>query len=228
MPCHHVGMETLFRASGTSILVPPGIPIKPTIRGELPVGDVVVGGLRRDELAWVSLRLEYSEHSGRFEVASFGIDRRADAYEVSGAFLRTVKVHAIAKLALAEALPSWGVVILDLLRDRSDAEGRGLPAFKASDEGALMLAAMVYRIAEISGENPAQAVAESLDLKTRTATNWVKRARAEGFMTSTKYAREARQVARQIEPYFRGDSGPDGVADELVQLVRADEADGHD
>ena len=225
---HNEGVEKLFRASGASILVPPGIPIKPIIHGSLPVGDSVMGGLRPDELAWVSLRLEYSQRSERFEVASFGIDRRADEFEVSGAFLRTVKVQAIAKLALAEALPSWGVVILELLRNHSRAQARGLPPFKAGDEGILLLTAMVYRIAAISGENPAQAVAESLGLKTRTATNWIQRARNAGFMTTTDHAREARQAARRIEPYFRVGSDANAVAEELVPAAQGDEADGHD
>lgn len=219
---HHFSVNRFFRASGASVLVPPGIPIKPIIRGEMSVSQPLISALRYAQPAWISLRLEYSEQSGRFEIASFGIDRHDEDYEISGAFLRTVQVHAITKFALADALPSWGHVILQLGQDRASAEARGLPQVKASDESALLLTAMVYRIAEISGENPVKTVAESLGLKLRTATNWIQRARNAGLMTSTEHAREARRIARKIEPYFRPASGFDAVADELLQSLEGD------
>lgn len=226
--CHDVRVQKLYRASGASIVVPPGIPIKPVIRGEVPVGQHVVGALEGEEIAWVSFRLEYSEISGRFEIASFGIDRGDHDYEISGAFFRTVKVHTITNLSLTAALPSWGIVVREMARDRVRALARGLPTFKPGEEDAQLLTAMVYRIAEISGENPVQAVADAFGLKIRTATNWIQRARASGYMTSTEHPRDARRAARRIEPYFRAGDDMDAVADELTQQTPGDDPDGDD
>jgi hypothetical protein len=39
-------------------------------------------------------------------------------------------------------------------------------------------------------------------LKPRTATNWIQRARAAGYMTSTEHGRAAKRVAAMIMPFW--------------------------
>jgi hypothetical protein len=190
------------KASGVSIIVPPGIALRPLVRGQVGVRSEDIGALARDQVALVTFRLEYSESAGCFEVAAFGVDRADTDIEVSGAFLRTVRVHAIAKLGILAALPPWALQLAQLrhLRDRGGL--RSFPDFAPSDEEALLLTGLIYRIAEISGENPALAVAESIGLKQRTATNWIQRARAAGYMTSTEHGTAVRRVAKVIEPFW--------------------------
>jgi DNA-binding MarR family transcriptional regulator len=200
---HDVRMEdSVFTPSGTSIIVPPGIPLRPVVRGRTFARSRDIGALQDDQEVGVTFRLEYSENSGRFEVAAFGIDRAEIPLEVSGAFLRTVRVHAIARIGILAAIPSWALELAQLRNLRMRGGLRSFADFAPSDEEALLLTGLLYRIAEISGENPAQAVAESVGLKQRTATNWIQRARAAGYLTSTDHGKAARRVAKSIEPLW--------------------------
>ncbi|MBO0981615.1 hypothetical protein [Microbacterium sp. SD291] len=192
-------MQNLVRTSGKGILVPPGIRLRPTIVAAIPTP---LGGLGPEDdegLARANFRLEYSEAKGRYEIAAFGIDRRSTPIEITGAFWRTVRVHSIVRPAIELALPSWTWPISALRTPRVSDEPIGAPRFEAQPEDGLLLAATAYRIAEISNENPALAVAETLGLKQRTATNWVQRARAAGYMTASAHESAARRIAAEIE-----------------------------
>lgn len=195
--------EHVFTPSGASIIVAPGIPLRPVVRGRTVVKSHGIGALEDGQEALVTFRLEYSEASGRFEVAAFGIDRAALPLEVSGAFLRTVRVHAITKIGILAAIPPWAHELAQLRRLHARGGLRSFPEFSPSEDEALLLTGLIYRIAEISGENPVQAVAESIGLKLRTATNWIQRARAAGYMTSTEHQKAARRVLRSIEPLWK-------------------------
>ena len=200
---HDVRMEdSVFTPSGTSIIVPPGIPLRPVVRGRTFARTRDIGALEDEQEARVTFRLEYSENTGCFEVAAFGIDRAESPVEVSGAFLRTVRVHAIARIGILAAIPSWALELAQLRNLHARGGLRSFAEYAPSDEEALLLTGLLYRIAEISGENPAQAVAESIGLKQRTATNWIQRARAAGYLTSTDHGKAARRVAKSIEPFW--------------------------
>lgn len=201
--CDHRTVEdNTLKASGTSILVPPGITLKPVVRARMHVGSEGVSALGGREDVYVTFRIEYSESAGCFEIAAFGVDRLDLPYEVSGAFFRTVRVHSIAKVGILAALPAWAYELTQLRQLRFRGGLRSFPEFKPTDEEALLLTGLIYRIAEISGENPALAVAEAIGLKQRTATNWIQRARAAGYMTSTEHARAARRLAKTISPFW--------------------------
>ena len=200
---HDVRMQdSVFTPSGTSIIVPPGIRLRPVVRGRTFARSRDIGALQDDQEVGVTFRLEYSENSGRFEVAAFGIDRAEIPLEVSGAFLRTVRVHAIARIGILAAIPSWALELAQLRNLRTRGGLRSFVDYAPSDDEALLLTGLLYRIAEISDENPAQAVAESIGLKQRTATNWIRRARGAGYLTSTEYGTAARRVAKAIEPFW--------------------------
>ena len=200
---HHVRMEkNAVKASGKGILVPPGIAVRPMVRGDLELRSEDAAALEPGQEIRVTFRLEYSESKGCFEVAAFGIDRLDADLEVSGAFLRTVRVHAITKLGILAAVPEWAFQLAQLRNLRERGGLRSFPEFAPSDDDALLLTALIYRIAEISGENPALAVAESIGLKQRTATNWIQRARGAGYMTSTEHSASVRRVAESIKPFW--------------------------
>ena len=125
---------------------------------------------------------------------------------MGGAFLRTVRVHAIVRSAVLAALPVWTFPVW-MLRDRRRSNRLAKPvSFDLGHPDTLLLTALVYRVAELSDDKPVEAVAETLDLKLRTATNWVARARSAGHLTETLEQGEVRRIslglieARGIEP----------------------------
>ncbi|MFH8250518.1 hypothetical protein ACH3VR_09165 [Microbacterium sp. B2969] len=189
-------------ASGASIIVPPGIKLKPTVRGQILVGNEGAGALEGEQEVLVTFRIEYVESTGAFEVAAFGVDRLDNALEISGAFFRTVRVHAIANAGILAALPAWAFELAQLRHLRFRGGLRSFPDFRPTDDEALLLTGLIYRIAEISGDNPALAVADAIGLKQRTATNWIQRARVAGYMTSTEHGAAARRLAKVIYPFW--------------------------
>ena len=204
MLCHHGHMqERPIILSGKSLMVPPGLSLKPIIRASIPVAvdDPDPWSRTEEETAHAEFRLEYSETSGRYEIASFGIDRRRVPVEITGALWRKVRVHETIRMAIEQALPVWTRPI-QMLRYSPSNSNHGVDFFvdDLPDEDGLLLAALVYRIGEISNEKPAMAVAETLVLKQRTATNWIQRARTAGYMDSPDYEKELRRIAKIIEP----------------------------
>lgn len=201
--CDDVAMaKNILEGSGPSILVPPGIELRQTVRGQLNLTRRDVSALEKGQEILMTFRLEYSSTAGYFEVAAFGIDRGESPIEISGAFLRTVRVHTIARRGILAALPSWALEVARLRHLRGRGGLRSFPEFTPTDDDALLLTGLIYRVAEISGENPALAVAESIGLKQRTATNWIQRSRAAGYLTSTEHGAAAKRVAKAIEPMW--------------------------
>jgi hypothetical protein len=192
---HHVDVSKPIRLSGRSILVPPGLSLKPIIEADMLVGREDVVGLEDDEQVRVRLRLEYSGDAGRYEIAEFALDRGQLPLEIGGSLLRTVRVHTIARRAIAYSLPLWTIGVI-MLRDKQRLGMlEDFAPLEPTHPETLHLTALVYRIAEISNENPALAVAETMGLKQRTATNWIARARASGYMTTVVDQPGARRIA---------------------------------
>lgn len=221
---HDLLMEQYVRQSGRSIVVPPGISIKPVIDASIPVATSDVGALSEGDLAHANFRLEYSESSGRYEIAAFGLDRRKAAIEITGALWRTVRVQGIVQTVIDLSLPLWTRPISDLRRDR-EVGARDIPGLDGGGSDAILLTAVAYRIADISNENPALAVAETLGLKQRTATNWIQRARADGYLSSTDHEKQARRIAKVIEPLVAPRQATREEADALLERMK--QAHGH-
>lgn len=197
-------MTTRFtiRSTDAAVVVPPGIVVRRFLRGEVTLRSEDVDGLPEGQSVEVSFRLEYSASTGRFEIAGFAVDRGESAIEITSAFLRTIRVHAITRVGIVAAFPEWAQQLgrLSQLGERGGL--RSFADFAPTDEEALLLTGLLYRMAEISGQNPALAVAEAIGLKQRTATNWIQRARAAGYMTSTEHRVAMEQLAATIEPFW--------------------------
>lgn len=206
---------------GHSILVPPGISVKPIVEAAIRVGADEVGAFEGAERATANLRLEYSMDAGRYEIASFGIDRGDLPLEVSGALWRTVRVHAIASIAISRALPLWTIPLSVLRQRRTAGTLTGPVDFHPTDESTLLLTAVTYRIAEISSETPALAVAETMGLKQRTATNWIARARAAGHMSITLDQDGARRATLDLGQRL-------GLEEDSEESTTSGAAHGHD
>ncbi|GAA1944874.1 hypothetical protein [Microbacterium deminutum] len=217
-------MEQYVRQSGSSIVVPPGISVKPVIDATIPVATGGVGALREGDLAHATCRLEYSESAGRYEIAAFGLDRRQAEIEITGALWRTVRVQEIIQTVIDISLPLWTRPISDLRRDHS-VTARDIPGLEGGSPDAILLTAVAYRIAEISNENPALAVAETLGLKQRTATNWIQRARTDGYFSRTDHEKQARMIAKAIEPLVAPPMATREQAEAQLELMR--KAHGH-
>lgn len=194
--------KNILEGSGPTILVPPGIVLSRHVHGQLSVTSDDVSALDDGQEVVVTFRLEYSTTAGYFEVAAFGVDRGDSPTEISGAFFRTVRVHTIARRGVLAALPSWALELARLRHLRERGGLRSFDDFMLTDEDALLLTGLIYRVAEVSGENPALAVAESIGLKQRTATNWIQRSRAAGYMESTSHGEAAQRLAKSIEPVW--------------------------
>jgi len=136
---HHVRMAKSITLSGRSILVPPGLSLKPIIEADLVTGRHEIGALEQGEKARVQMRLEYSEDAGRYEIARFGVDRRDLALEIGGTLLRTVKVHAIARRAIAYSLPIWTLGVIMLRDKRRTGELSGFEPFNPTSAETLHL-----------------------------------------------------------------------------------------
>ena len=223
---HHEHMqEKLATFSGRSMMVPPGLSLKPIINASIPVsvGDPDPYSRTEEEIAHAEFRLEYSEMAGRYEIASFGIDRRKVPIEITGALWRTIRVHETTRMAIELALPFWTHPITMLRAIKSNPHNEiDFYADDLPDEDGLLLAALVYRIGQISNEKPAMAVAETLGLKQRTATNWIQRARAAGYMDHVNHEKDLRRIAKIIEPKVAPRQlTPEEVADVIAKHKEA-------
>ncbi len=191
-------MDRLITGKGRPIIVAPGIPIRPVIEASIPVASHDIRALSEADLAHANFRLEYSATTRRYEIAAFGLDRRKADIEITGALLRTVKVHAIIRTAIDVTLPDWLRPLTELRASAARGERTPLPPVARSNPDAMLITAAIYRIAEIANENPALAVAETLDLKTRSATNWIHTARNAGLLDDPFSETQLRRVLGAI------------------------------
>jgi hypothetical protein len=222
MLCDHRVVERFVRPSGRSITVPPGIQLKPIIEASIPISTSDASALGEGDLAHANMRLEYSAATGRYEIAAFGIDRRNADIEITGSLWRTVRVRSITRAVIEIALPLWVEPITILrLRGMASAGKESLP-LDLDGNDLLLLTAIVYRIAEISSENPALAVSETLGLKQRTATNWIQRARDAGYLSTLIDPADPRRVAEAIERQFPRfpKRSPEEIEEDLARLRR--------
>lgn len=129
-------------------------------------------------------------------------------------------MHSIVRTAIELSLPAW-IGLLPVVRfRRRDGILEDPPTYEPSDPDGLLLAALAYRVAEITGENPALAVAETLGLKQRTATNWVARAREAGYLTSTEHEFASREILRGLSSSLPVGGRPRTEEERTLALAR--------
>lgn len=145
----------------------------------------------------VGMRSLVSEED--FKTALDGTRLKAEP-PVSSVALRQVKVAELVRSGAANGVflrfkgieqpfslnKAWGEV------DGSElmAEGvyAGLMFYDTPREDLLRHIALVYMVAVMAGESPAQAVERAFGLAKRTAANWISRAKAEGYIRIPKLA----------------------------------------
>ncbi|WP_193072451.1 hypothetical protein [Brevibacterium sp. FME37] len=131
----------------------------------------------------VALEVEatFDEEQGRFLLRRLGVAAPVEG-EVTGILLRQIAplglVRWLVPHTFTMTLESFGPYVANFVTpDVQPAVEPGV-----SSKASLRDAAMIYRLAEVVREPPVKAVAESLGLQTRTATNWIVRARKQGLL----------------------------------------------
>ncbi|MDP5226912.1 MULTISPECIES: hypothetical protein [Arthrobacter] len=128
----------------------------------------------------VALEARFDRDRGCYLLRSLTVEA-PDGSEVTGVLLREIAPLRIMRWVL----PRTFQVEQDKLSVWVSAFIAPEVAAQATDprpEAALEDAATVYRLAEVVREPPAKAVADALGLQTRTATNWIVRARKQGLL----------------------------------------------
>lgn len=140
----------------------------------------------------IGIEASYSEAHGHYRLEHLSVTAPEDE-EVTGVLLREVAPQRIMRWALAQAIKytndddgtpyisRWARDYLTPQLGGSD-NVKMLPAEGGPTVENIKAVAEVYRIAEVIRDAPAKAVADVMGLQQRTATNWINRARAEGFL----------------------------------------------
>jgi len=171
--------------SGETVELTAGVWAPVVVHAAGPLGGVpdgVVDG--KGEGFRLELEARYDAERGSYLLRRFEIIA-PDGDEVTGLLLRGIAPLRVMRWVLPR---SWYVL------PRRTEPSPGTPTTYAfrfmapeqeRDDGLAATiedAAMVYRLAEIVREPAAKAVAETLGLQTRTATNWIARAREKGLL----------------------------------------------
>lgn len=168
---------------GTIELIP-GVVGPLNVRAEGPFRTVPLGhaeGVSEQEMdAHIELEACHDPERGCYLLHKLSVTAPAGT-EVTGVLLREVAPLRIMRWVLPRTFK------IDADRISPHVVGFIAPEMVGlqpdpTPEPSLADAATVYRLAEIVREPPAKAVADALGLQTRTATNWIARARKQGLL----------------------------------------------
>src|SRR5699024_7616535 len=167
-----------------AIELSPGVVGPLSVRAEGPFRTVPLGptaDVTEQELgAYIELEARHDQESGCYLLHRLSVTAPSGA-EVTGVLLREVAPLRIMRWVLPRTFR------IDADRISPHVVGFIAPEMVGlqpdpTPEPSLADAATVYRLAEIVREPPAKAVADALGLQTRTATNWIARARKQGLL----------------------------------------------
>lgn len=140
------------------------------------------------------LEANYSADEGRYLITKFELV--ADGGEITHRALRLVSIESI----MRAAAPHCIALSLDdgppnmTAHELTTTEGRILPAWLAAQVVArgnrderMEAIELLYGIAALSGNPPVQAIQQELGIPHRTASDWTKKARAEGRLAGMSY-----------------------------------------
>lgn len=164
----------------------PGVVAPKIVRSAGPLGTLppgMAGDVTEQEgSAAIDVRAAYDADRRQYLLQHLGVTLEGGG-EVTGVLLRKIAPLSIMR---------WVVPLTFLMEIRTHSRwvmrfanpiGNARNTPTGPDETAsLQDAASIYRLAEILREPPAKAVAETLGLQKRTATNWLSRAREQGLL----------------------------------------------
>ena len=187
---------------GEPFEVPPGVAFSSRVVLIGEVGSDDIGELLPNQSVNVELVADYDSHPGRFVLSSLKLTRGDGRPEITGALIRTVRVQALLRQAVAMSARASTVVgqhLLDAVINGMPLDWRDSytervmelypdkPDTRAYRKENLEVVAAIYRLAVILNENPAKAVSRVMALEIRTATNWIKQARLFGVLDNAPF-----------------------------------------
>ena len=140
------------------------------------------------------LEAHYSAEEGRYLITRFELS--TDGGEITHRALRLVSIETIMRaatphciaLSLDDGPPNMSA------HELTTTEGRILPAWLAEQvvkrgnrDERMEAIEVLYGIAALSGNPPVQAIQQELGVPHRTASDWTKKARAEGRLAGMSY-----------------------------------------
>lgn len=167
--------------------LPPSVVTVELVPGVVVPAKVVAAGPALDTEVSQSLRIElearFDVWSGTYLLRRLSLIAQ-DGTEVNGVLLREIAPLRLMRWLLPRTFQvdrqQLSVYVVDYIAPeiREVRDAQGVARLKPT----LQDAAMVYNIARAVRDAPAKAVAETLGLQTRTATNWLLRAREAGLL----------------------------------------------
>lgn len=131
--------------------------------------------------AVLEIEAVFDQQQGRYVLRRLAVTA-AGGSEVTGTLLRQIAPLSLMRWIVPRTFTMPLATFSASVANFVTPEGR-VPQDSGGDSSAsLKDAATVYRLAEVVREPPAKAVAEALGLQTRTATNWIVRARKQGLL----------------------------------------------
>lgn len=162
----------------------PGVTASETVKAAGPLRTLPFGLAEDVDESMQDARLEidasFAPAKAHYILRRLGVTA-PEGFEVTGTLLRQVAPLSIMRWIITHTITTdiettGGYVenFLDPSRRTLVEDWEAVPSLKE--------AAIIYRLAEIMREPPAKAVAESLGLQQRTATNWIARAKKQGLL----------------------------------------------
>lgn len=180
----------VVEGAGELLRVYPGIAIAPVVRAKGPLASAPVGGdpavttTTHAGNYLLAIEAAYAENLGHYTLRTLALEAAGDD-DVTGAVLRTVAPLAVMRWFLPRtfeiepsklSVPVVDFIAPELKQYRRPSTVRQAPGFALEDIGT------IYSVARIVRYPPAKAVAETLELQQRTATNWIAKARSKGLL----------------------------------------------
>lgn len=151
-------------------------------------------GVASDSSIETSIEVVYSSAHGRYRITASAHRGATPDVEITPTVLRKIRLGEL----LRTAVPYAVAVNDDTLGQGTIVElvgaGRLLPQWMAEtarragpSADTLELVQLIYSVAALAAEPPAQAVASELQISERTATHWIGKARKVGFLAGITY-----------------------------------------
>ncbi len=136
------------------------------------------------------VKYRWSAKSRRYEVVDFRLVKRSDGEPITSQMLRQIPVGEITEMALNNVVKHHGEVrssvangsFSELIR-QFHTKKDGFPAGKMTGEK-LEWVSTLYEMSSALGNKPTQEVSNIFEVSLRTASNWIRQARAEGVLDS--------------------------------------------
>lgn len=173
-----VARNVLLRATGVKGDAPMrGKPIKDLVDAEQ-----IIMRLQLERPVDLELVVRYDDDAEVYRLIRLVVDGTAEgSAEVTGTLLRALPVQTIMRYGTSPAVTIPDYYKPDNFAVMGDARDELSSVRRGPSERALWSVAFTYRSADIRTENAAATVIQGFEIESRTASNWIRRARELGM-----------------------------------------------